>query len=193
MEQFIRQVKRIIISIVLIQVVCLNVSAQIQRVFLGCSFGCTKQAAIQKLKLQGYNILYTDEGFTATHKVSHQVKFGGYKWDFVDFKFYKNALYNVVFCVSSYTEQTKTMSIINYKELKSKLSTKYSQYSKDDWGEAGISWNDHRTGVICRHLYVSTNGETSYQDLYNRHLNLYLWYYDKKINKNIVNKENDEL
>lgn len=167
--------------------------SQIQRTFLGCSFGCTKQVAVQKIKALGYNIHKTEEGFTAEHKVSQTVKFGGYTWEFVEFKFHKNHLYNVLFCNSAYTDQAKTIAQIAYKELKEKLGKKYINNSKSDWGVAGISWTDSRTGVICRTLYVNNLGETSYQDSSDKHLNLYLWYYDKLTLKTINKAENNEL
>jgi hypothetical protein len=182
--------KKVLLIFGLLIVITISSYSQIQRTFLGCSFGDTKQSVIQKIRAQGYAIHTAAEGFTAEHKVSKQVKFGGYTWNFIYFKFYRNTLYDVLLCSSSYTDQAKRMAIINYKELKNKLGKKYSNYSKDDWGEAGVSWVDSKTGVICRHIYATDNGESSYQDAYDRRLNIYLWYYDRKT-YDIVNQHNN--
>lgn len=191
--QIMKKYGKRIFSIIIQLFICLNINAQIQRTFLGCSFGCSKQIAVQKIKALGYSIYSTDEGFIAKHKLSHDVKFGGYTWSFVEFKFYKNAFYNICFCNSSYTDQSKRIALINYEELKNKLNKKYSKCYKDDWGIAGVSWRDSKTGLICRYLYMNNVGETSYQDAYNKHLNLYLWYYDKRLTGLSSKFENSEL
>nr|DAF12166.1 MAG TPA: hypothetical protein [Crassvirales sp.] len=182
-----------IFNILILLCICLSTNAQIQRTFFGFSFGCSKQVAIQKMKTLGYNIQNTDEGFIAESKINNNIKFGGYTWNFVEFKFYKNSFYNICFCSSSYTNQSKRMSLINYKELKNKLNKKYSQCHKDDWGVAGVGWRDSKTGLICRYLYMNNRGETAYQDAYDKYLNLYLWYYDKKTTGLINKSENNEL
>lgn len=192
-KQLIIKCYKRIFNILILLCICLNINAQIQRTFFGCSFGCSKQATIQKMKNLGYNIQNTDDGFLAENKIAHNIKFGGYTWSFVEFKFYKNSFYNICFCSSSYTNQSKRMSLINYRELRNKLNKKYSQCHKDDWGVADISWTDSKTGLICRYLYINNSGEIGYQDAYDKHLNLYLWYYDKNITRLIGKNEDSEL
>lgn len=184
--------KKYILSLLLF-LVSITLNAQIQRTFFGCTFGSTKAVVAQKMKALGYNIHYTDEGFMAEQKISHNVKFGGYTWSFVDFKFYKNSFYNICFCNSSYTYQSKKMSLISYRELRNKLNKKYSQCYKNDWGVADIGWTDSKTGLICRYLYVNDADEIVYQDSYDKHLNLYLWYYDKNTMKFIKKSEDNDL
>lgn len=167
--------------------------SQIQRTFLGCSLGNTKQLVLQKIKSYGYTIYKTTDGFYAESNIYHKIKFGGYYWKIMDFKFYKNLLYTVTFCSTSYSSQSKEMLLTDFKELKEKLYKKYGSKGSLFYEARDISLDDSKTGVVCRYLYLNNEGDVSYQDAYNKRLNLYLWYYDIQTNKKINKKEHDEL
>lgn len=100
----------------------ISVSSQnIQTKFFGNSFGSSMQEmmfSIDECKKEDYNKL----------SVMNQ-RFGGYSWDFVDFRYTRNKLYNVNF--SKYYENKGT-ALSFFNKLKSQLEEKYkSLYISD--------------------------------------------------------------
>lgn len=164
--------------------------AQIQRKFLGYTFGSTKQIVLQGMKGKGYIINNTSEGFMAKGTIHNPIKFGGYEWEWVSFKFFGNKLYDVVFCITTDKSSSQTI-IADYKGLIKQLDEKYAQYERDIPNDKNALWGDNNTGVICRYMYINSEGDMV--DYSTKRVNMYLWYYDKNMTKKKWEKEQSEL
>ena len=182
--------KKFLILIVFTTIGLLQMNAQIQRKFYGYSFGSTKQVVMQGMKGKGYTINNTSEGFMAIGTNRNPIKFGGYEWEWVTFKFNDNKLYDVSFCIT--TRKTSPQIITeHYKSLIRQLDYKYAQYEREIYDEKNAQWSDSNTGVICNYMYLNNEGDIV--DYPTRRVNMYLWYYDKNGNKKKWEKDNSEL
>lgn len=179
--------KRFLICLLFAVISILHLDAQIQRRFFGYSFGSSKQAVLQGMKGKGYAIQNTSEGFMAIGSISEPIVFGGYAWEWVNFKFNNNKLFDVSFCITTETSSSQII-IQNYIQLTRKLDDKYAQLGRDYYNEQNIQWFDSHTGVICRYMYIdSDNNIVNYPT---KKLNMYLWYYD--IDESNIKRVNDE-
>lgn len=168
----------------------LPLNAQIQRKFFGFSFGSSKQIVLQGMRAKGYSIGNTSEGFMALGSTQNPIKFGGYEWEWVDFKFFGNKLYDVCFCVT--TDKASSQTIIeNYNNIFRQLDSKYAQYNRDIFDDKNAQWGDNNTGVICRYMYIDSNHNRV--DYPTKRVNMYLWYYDKNATKRKWDNDNSEL
>lgn len=182
--------RRLMIYIVFATLGLLQLNAQIQRKFLGYSFGSSKQIVLQGMKGKGYTIKNTLEGFAVIGTPQRPVKFGGYEWEGVTFKFFENKLYDVTFIIS--TNKSTSQSIIdNYYKLIKQLDKKYAQYDRKIYGDQDAQWSDSNSGVICNYVYIDSNGNSV--DYPTRRVCMSLWYYDKNTNKKKWEKDNSEL
>ncbi len=182
--------RRTLVCIVFAILGLLQLNAQIQRKFYGFSFGSSKQVVLQGMRGKGYTIHNTSEGFMAFGTTQNPIKFGGYEWEWVNFKFFGNKLIDVTFCIT--TDQSSSQTIIeHYNNLIRQLDSKYAQYNREIYNDQNAQWGDSNTGVICRYMYVNSDGNTV--DYPTRNVNMFLWYYDKNGNKKKWDSDNSEL
>lgn len=182
--------RRFLIITVISTLALLPLNAQIQRKFWGYSFGSSKQVVLQGMRAKGYSIDNTSEGFLAIGTTQNPIKFGGYEWEWVSFKFFGNKLYDVSFCVT--TDKASSQTIIeHYNSLIRQLDNKYAQYDREIYDDKNAQWGDSNTGVICRYMYIDSNHNIV--DYPTRKVNMYLWYYDKNGNKRKWDNDNSEL
>lgn len=182
--------RRTLVCIVFAILGLLQLNAQIQRNFFGYSFGSSKQLVLQGMRGKGYTIQDTSEGFVAHGTIQNPIKFGGYEWEWVNFKFYGNKLYDVSFCITTNLSSSQTI-IEHYNNLIQQLDRKYAQYDREIYNDKNAQWIDSNTGVICRYMYIDSNGDLV--DYPTRRVNMYLWYYDKNGNKRKWDNDNSEL
>ena len=143
--------------LVLLLFVSINIFAQIQRTFMGCPFGSTKQFVLQKMKARGYDIKNKYDGYIVNSTKYNQISFGGYNWDQIQFSFYQNALCDIVFVNYSdmlAKERLKEFFLL----LKDKLELKYANYADPQIGDNIYSWSDGKTGVIDRYAFIDKDG-----------------------------------
>lgn len=134
----------------------MQLNAQIQRTFLGCSFGTSKQVVLQKMKAKGFTVVKNYNGFIVNSTQYNKISFGGFIWDEVQFVFYKDALNGVNFVC--YSDLSSSESIIGfYKLLNQKLESKYANYSNTISDDI-CSWSDGKTFVSNHYTYIDRKG-----------------------------------
>ena len=167
-----------------------NNSAHISRSFLGYSFGSSKQAVLQGMRGKGYSIQRSSEGFMAVGTSQNPIMFGGLEWEWVNFNFISDKLYDVTFCLT--TDNASPQYIIEqYNQLIKQLDDKYAQCSMEIYDERNAQWSDSDTGVICRYMYMDSDGNMVNNPT--KRLNMYLWYYDKNGTKLKAQQDKSEL
>ena len=182
--------KKYLICIILVTIGTFQLNAQIQRQFFGYSFGASRQVVLQGMKGKGFEIHNTSNGFMAYGSYKKPLIFGGYEWEFVSFKFYKNRLYDVSFCIT--TKHTSSQIIINhYNDLIKRLDYKYAQCKREIYDDLNAQWSDNKTGVICRYMYLNSEGDLV--EYPTRKVNMYLWYYDFNGNKQKWDNDDSDL
>ena len=116
--------KKILFLIVFIIGISFEGHSQIQRTFLGCTFGVTSKATtLQKIKNLGYEVEKFDNFFDPNgimYRVKGGVAFGGYTWDDVRIRFINGKF------AAFYLEGRFGDSI--YNKLSTNLLNKYSKY-----------------------------------------------------------------
>lgn len=172
---------KILISIVFAALGLLQSNAQIQRNFLGFTFGDSKQTVAQALRNKGYILDYDADGngIGAEGTARNPIVFGGYEWQGAYFCFFNNKLYDVSFCISTYVATTQDV-IDRHNQLVYLLHSKYAQYD-EEISDQEAKWSDSNTGLICRYYYADRDGNiVNYKS---NIIQMYLWYYDNNLTK----------
>ena len=171
--------KKILLIILFTTIYLLQANAQIQRTFFGCPFGSSEQKVKQVMKSKGLILGDTSEGFIAMDANGNLITFGGHKWESINFKFYKNKLYEVGFVLTTDNSPSQTI-IEQYIKLREQLYEKYAPYFNNETHLDNFDqWNDNNTGVICRYMYIDSNDNMV--EVPTNKVYMYLWYYDKNL------------
>lgn len=119
--------KRFLLSLVL-SLVVITVSAQIQRTFLGCTLGVSTKAFVKNaMTKKGYRLKRIDEN---EKYVYQNVKFIEYTCKEVCFSFYAGKLLSIDFFMEN--QINANLPEPEFKELRSILDAKYSAYKEDE-------------------------------------------------------------
>lgn len=119
--------KRFLLSLVL-SLVVITVSAQIQRTFLGCTLGVSTKAFVKNaMTKKGYRLKRIDEN---EKYVYQNVKFIEYTCKEVCFSFYAGKLLSIDFFMEN--QINHNLPEPEFKELRSILDAKYSAYKEDE-------------------------------------------------------------
>lgn len=138
--------KRFLLSLVL-SLVVITVSAQIQRTFLGCTLGVSTKAFVKNaMTKKGYRLKRIDEN---EKYVYQNVKFIEYTCKEVCFSFYAGKLLSIDFFMES--QININLPELEFKELRSILDAKYSAYKEDEQ----FYYHDVRDWY-CRYWDVNT-------------------------------------
>ena len=119
---------------------CLSMSAQIQRKFFGITLGESKINEVEKV-LKKNDISYEQE---KDNIETSSVEFGGYVWHKVDFQFYENKLYSVVFCYRDYLGLSKSYINKRFESISKTLKDKYADFINNE-EDQGIAFTDDVT------------------------------------------------
>ena len=145
---------------------CLSVSAQIQRTFMGSKLGASKYTVLQNFKSKGYSLTFDGRFYEKTKLVS----FGGMTWTNIAIEFTSNKF-------EEFNVFTTNASQDQYQQVLQAINKKYARYKdKDKW----IPWYDDGITVVCI-TYVP-----------NRRY-LCLTYYDKHLAHLQISKDNSEF
>lgn len=141
--------KRFLLSLVLLLVV-ITVSAQIQRTFLGCTLGVSTKAFVKNaMTKKGYRLKRIDEN---EKYVYQNVKFIEYTCKEVCFSFYAGKLLSIDFFMESQINNNyRNLPELEFKELRSILDAKYSAYKEDEQ-----FYDDYVSNWYCRYWDVNT-------------------------------------
>ena len=184
-------INRILISIIFATLGLLQSNAQIQRNFLGFTFGDSKQIVAQALRNKGYIIEFDSDGngIVAEGTSRNPIVFGGYEWQAAGFEFVNNKLYDVSFCISTYVAISRDEIIHRHNQLVYLLHEKYSQYN-EEISKQDAHWSDNNTGLICRYYYADSDGNiVNYSNI----VQMYLWYYDLNLTKQKWDNNSSDL
>ena len=144
--------KKVVLLLIML-VLVLNASAQLQRQFWGQELGkATKSEVLSSLESKGAfltNISGSEVVFIKN------VRFGGFSWGMAVFYFCDNILCRVMFSDFSDSYVNEEQCEIKWKELTKKFSIKYSEYSKRNEIDCK-SFGDDKTVVmiICKNNTV---------------------------------------
>ena len=130
------------IFIILLSLLALNISARIQRNFLGNILGVS---SYDQVRYNMYDKGYINSApYNKDYTVYRNVKFAGYTCEEADFHFYDKKFYMVSFIIGK-TVNTKEM----FESLKEKLQNKYPNYKYEE-EESNIKFQDNTTLLILR-------------------------------------------
>lgn len=163
--------KKVFLSL-LISLIALTVSAQIQRTFLGCTLTSSYQDVKRHLTQEKYDLESNEDLI-----VVYNTKFAGFDCESVAFGFYKGKLLSVTISYeSSYIKNDllKTLSI-----LADKLDNKYYSLKVLDLEDAKVYMDDK---TKC---YLTIAG--------NSKMGLYMRYKDKPLNDEREAENDSEL
>lgn len=133
---------RKIIFTVLLSLLALNISAQIQRYFIGNTLGVSTYDQVRyNMYDKGYHTLADHRNDYAAYR---DVKFAGYTCEEAYFNFYDNKFYMVSFIIE---KAVNTKEI--FESLKDKLQNKYPNY-KDEEKDDIVKFHDNTTLLILR-------------------------------------------
>ena len=181
---------KILISIVFATLGLLQSNAQIQRNFLGFTFGDSKQTVARALQNKGYILDYDADGngIAADGTSRNPIVFAGYKWQGIYVEFVNNKLFSVSFCTSSYVESSQEV-IHRHNQLVILLHQKYAQYD-ENISNQDATWSDDKTAVCSRYYYADRNGDiVNYSDI----VQMYLFYYDLDLTKQKWDNNSSDL
>ena len=133
-------------GLILVLLFLLNIcaSAQIQRNFFDFTLGVTTKKEVSKYFRKNGKKLYKDkEGINYVN----DLRFGGHIWPFAAFSFYNGVLSRVYFADSENSTERETLDIV-WDTIKKNISNKYSEYyvpsrSKDDY----LIYRDNNTTI----------------------------------------------
>ena len=152
-------------------IIATSVSAQIQRKFYGLTLGVSTKSEVL--------IQFENKGAFEQSPDGHEtvcvrnLRFGGYSWDVVVFRFYNDKLFNVLFMDLKEYPSTDSNK---WENIKKTLDEKYIDY-KNVTSENSFSYIDEYTYLACNH-----DGK-----------NVCLGYADILLNEKISQKEKDEF
>ena len=166
---------RKIIFTVLLSLLALNISAQIQRYFIGNTLGVSTYDQVRyNMYDKGYYTLADHRNDYAAYR---DVKFAGYTCEEAYFNFYDNKFYMVSFIIE---KAVNTKEI--FESLKDKLQNKYPNYKDEDKDDV-VKFHDNTTLLILRNN-TSDEKTENYLTLTYIDLNLSKKRIDNKMNKN---------
>lgn len=163
--------KKVFLSL-LISLIALTVSAQMQRTFLGCTLTSSYQDVKRHLIQEKYNLESNDDLI-----VVFNTKFAGFDCESVSFEFYKSKL----FCVTIKFEESyiKSNLLKTLGVFADKLDNKYSTFKVLDLEDAKVYMDDK---TRC---YLTIAG--------NSKMGLYMRYKDKQLNDEREAENDSEL
>ncbi len=167
--------KKILFTLIL-SLLTLTMSAQIQRKFLGNTLGVSTYAQVKaNMTQKGYRLAESSDKDCAVYD---NVKFAGYDCKNVYFYFYNNKLKSVMFVLGQSFQKESFNSDIEV--LRNKLIDKYALYKvKNDDYE--INFTDGNTSIIV--------GCPLIEDYYT----LTIGYMDNELMRETYKSNNDEL
>ena len=130
-----------LITLIFVLAISITTFAQIQTQILGMTLGSTtKQSALNILKQKGYKIKEN----TSTNIDVEGVNFGGVKWRYTSFNFYKGKLLYVYFHINSLDIEISTIDAI-YDRVNGNLMTKYKKYYDAEYSpDNGCAYIDNK-------------------------------------------------
>jgi len=163
--------KKVFLSL-LISLIALTVSAQIQRSFLGCTLTSSYQEVKDHLTQEKYDFESDDDLIVVSN-----TKFAGFDCEYISFEFYKSKLIAVTINYeSTYIKRNllKTLDI-----LADKLDNKYSSFKVLNLEDAKVYMDDK---TKC-YLDITGNGS----------MWLYMRYKDKQLSDEMEAENDSEL
>ena len=153
-------------------------SAQIQRKFMGFTFGLSTKSEVlnyAKQKHKEYRVMDDDNIYV------RDLVFAGDNWHMTAFTFYHNKLYMLYFSNNEDFTLRSTLDL-RWERLKDTLNSKYYRYlKKDDSSDSVLTFDDGRSILVARYEFFE--GRKS----------LTLMYYDLKTFLLNSQEDNDEL
>lgn len=170
-----------IVFVILILLVSLSCSAQINRTFLGVTLGVSTKQQVKTIMTQkGYTVTTDPDGSYSI--IADNISFGGGMWTYVSFKFVNGYLSEIWF------QNNERQSAVNLKvffdKLKMSLDKKYAAYYFDlpmDNVSKCAHYDDGKTAIL---LAVRNYHYLEY---------ISIGYEDNALSKKKLQKEEDEL
>lgn len=165
-----------IFFIILLSLLTLNISAQIQRLFLGNTLGVSTYDQVRyNMYDKGYQTLEDHRNNYISYR---DVRFAGYTSKEAYFYFYDKNFYMVTFIIKE-TDNTKD----TFDSLKGKLQNKYPNHKVDE-EENVVTFHDNTTLLVLRNNTSKEEISNKYSSLTYIDLNLSKKRIDDEMNKN---------
>lgn len=153
--QNLKYMKRAILFFISL-ILCVLSYGQITNSIWSLKLGISNRQQVEyEIKRKGLNIGQQDQNVILCY--NNIFSFGGYRWNFASFKFYKGVLARIIFSNSESLDAKETFNSLN-----ADLHRKYLNYLKDEdltvYGKSFVTFNDNNTSLKL--LYNSKDDDS---------------------------------
>lgn len=153
------------------------VYSQIQNKFFGCRFGSDMSCLLEVL--ENKNNMIGENNLIVTN-----IRFGGFIWDFAEFRYIENQLFGVSFNIK---DKNKHKIVERFSILKDKLDNKYYNYSMLNVSDEQTQYYEDNENV-CSLKYEYGEAANGGKYWFVR-----LYYWNNRLAKIALNKDDAEL
>ncbi len=155
-----------------------NIQAQVQRMFMGCSFGDKQQAVLDSLAKRNIKVVACKEAIVI-EAAEKPIRYNGVEWNYVCLNFFDNQFYTISFTNDDICRKRAQMKA-DYSAMRTEFTRRYKDqmlYNLDE----GLRIHDGFTGVFCHIDCVDEQGNRCAHD--SGTMRLFLTYTDAKIDQ----------
>ncbi len=155
-----------------------NLHAQVQRMFLGCTFGDKQEAVLDSLAKRNIKVVACKEAIVI-EAAQKPIRYNGVEWNYVCLNFFDNQFYTISFTNDDICRKRAQMKA-DYAAMRTDFTRRYKDmmlYNLDE----GLRIHDGFTGVFCHIDCVDEEGNRCAPE--SGTMRLFLTYTDAKIDQ----------
>lgn len=153
-------------------------SQQVQRMFMGCSFGDKMEVVLDSLQSRGIKVVACKDALVID-AAKKPITYNGVTWNYVCLNFFDNQFYTISF-TSDDTQKKRAEMKSAYAEMRANFARRYKDnmlYNLDE----GLRIHDGFTGVFCHIDCVDEEGKRANPE--SGMMRIFLTYTDEKIDQ----------